>query len=115
MHKPNNLLEADVIDELDWDPYLTDSRIVVKADDGQITLSGVVPTYYDTILASDDAWAVGGVRTVNNELLVGLVGETIADAEIAAACMTALDADRFVPHGAVSVDVLGGWVTLSGQ
>lgn len=115
MHKPNNLLEADVIDELDWDPYLTDSRIVVKADDGQITLSGVVPTYYDTILASDDAWAVGGVRTVNNELLVGLVGETIADAEIAAACMTALDADRFVPHGAVSVDVLDGWVTLSGQ
>ena len=29
--------------------------------------------------------------------------------------MEALDADRFVPKGAVSVDVQDGWVTLSGH
>ena len=43
MHKPNRLLESDVKEELDWDPMLDDSRIVVKADDGRVILSGVHP------------------------------------------------------------------------
>ena len=55
------------------------------------------------------------MTSVDNELLVGLVGETLVDADLAARCMDALDADRFVPKGAVSVDVVDGWVTLSGH
>jgi len=115
MHKPNNLLEMDVVDELDWDPYLNDSRIIVKAKDGHVTLTGVVGSYSELLEATEDAWSVGGVTAIDNELMVGLVGEAIADADIAAGCVAALDADRFVPHGAVTVDVLDGWVTLSGQ
>ena len=115
MHKPNNLLEFDVKDELDWDPMLDDTRIVVKANDGRVTLTGTVPTYYDATLAADDAWTVGGVRDVDNELLVGLVGGAIADIDIAAGCSKALDADKFVPKGSVTADVDDGWVTLTGQ
>ena len=47
MRKPNNILEKDVADELSWDPWLDDSQISVKADDGQVTLTGAVPTYAD--------------------------------------------------------------------
>ncbi len=114
MHKPNNILEHDVKAELDWDPLLDADQIVVKADDGWVTLSGAVPTYYDLTLAAEDALSVGGVKYVDNELMVGLVGETIADADVADACAAALDADKLVPKGAVSVQVLDGWVTLSG-
>ncbi len=114
MHKPNNILESDVKSELDWDPILDSTQIVVKADDGRVTLSGAVPTYYDSVLASDDALSVGGVKAVDNQLMIGLVGESIADADVAAACLAALDRDRLVPAGQITVSVSDGWVTLAG-
>lgn len=45
MKKPNNLLENDVRDELDWDASLDDTRIAIKANDGHIILTSAVPTY----------------------------------------------------------------------
>jgi osmotically-inducible protein OsmY len=115
MHKPNNLLESDVKDELSWDPLLNDRRIVVKADDGRVTLSGAVDTFADVEKASLDARTVNGVKAIDNELLVGLAGATITDAEISANCSTALDNDRLVPYGAVSVGVIDGVVDMSGE
>ena len=50
MHKPNNLLEFDVNEELDWDPLVDNSRIQVKANDGCVHLTGAVPTYYYSML-----------------------------------------------------------------
>lgn len=115
MHKPNKLLEADVADELDWDPQLDDTRITISATDGQVTLTGSVPTFYEVGRASDDVMLVGGVKGLENRLLVGLVGDAVTDAEIAVAAANALDADRLVPKGAVNVDVLEGFVTLAGE
>ena len=114
MHKPNNLLESDVRDELDWDFRVDDSRIEVKADDGMVTLTGAVPTLEEAALAADDARSVGGVRDVDNELNVGPLGEAVADADVAAACVDAIDRDKFVPKGSVTPVVLNGWVTLTG-
>jgi osmotically-inducible protein OsmY len=115
MHKPNNLLESDIKESLDWDPGLDDSRIRVTADDGRVTLSGSVPTYYDEVLATEDAWTVAGVKALDDHLLVGLLGDAIADADIAADCEAALDRDRFVPKGSVTATVLEGTVTLRGE
>ena len=99
MHKPASLLASDVKDELDWDPLLDGRRILVAANEGQITLTGAVETYFDLIRASEDAHSVRGVKAVENRLLVGPLGEAIADVGIAADCEAALDADRFVPAG----------------
>ncbi len=115
MHKPNNLLEEDVREELEWDPMVDDGRIIVKANDGQITLSGAVPSYYESDLAVDDAFSIGGVTLVNNQLMVGIVGEAVADADIASACAAALDKDKLVPHGSVDASAADGWVTLTGE
>ena len=38
--------------------------MVVQADDGRVTLSGTVPTFYEATRAVDDAWAVGREDTV---------------------------------------------------
>jgi osmotically-inducible protein OsmY len=115
MKKPNSLLETDVIDALDWDDLLDDSLIVVNARDGMVTLTGTVPTYYEWTLASEDAWSVGGVTGVGNELVIGLVGVAFVDSDIAAAAVVALDADTHVPADAVTVEVVNGWVTLGGE
>ncbi len=115
MHKPNNLLEKDVRDELHWDPLLDDTRIVVKVDDGRVTLNGAVALLVDVDRASWDAWGVGGVKAVDNELLVGTTGAAIMDSDIQVACAAALDADKRVPRGAVSVEVTDGWATLRGR
>ncbi len=115
MEKSNKLLEFDVQQELDWDPELDDTRIVVAANDGNVTLTGSAPTYFDSIRAADDTFIVGGVRAVDNLLLVGPVGEMITDDRVATACVAALDAEKRVPKGAVTPDVSDGWVTLRGQ
>jgi osmotically-inducible protein OsmY len=115
VHRPNNLVESDIRDELDYDPQLDASRIIVKADDGRVTLSGAVRTYPEVGLAARDARYVSGVKAIDNQLVVGLVGEAIADADIAAAAQEALDHDRIVPHGSVEFSVANGWVTLTGE
>jgi osmotically-inducible protein OsmY len=99
MHKPNNFLEVDVRESFDWDSLHDDSRIVVKADDGRVTLPRAVETHNDVELASDDAWGVNGVREVDHELLVGFTGDAIADLDIQAGGVTAVDRDRVVPRG----------------
>jgi osmotically-inducible protein OsmY len=115
MNKPNNLLKLDVEDQLAWDPQVDPTRIVVSADEGKVTLTGTVPSLYEVAQAGDDAMYVGGVKVLDNQLLVGLLGAAITDAEISAASAESLDADKFVPKGSVNVDVLDGWVTLGGE
>jgi osmotically-inducible protein OsmY len=115
MHKLNAVLEEDVQEELDWDPAIDDGRIIVKADDGKITLTGSVATYYESTLAMDDTYSVGGVTIVENQLMVGLVGDAIADTAVAADCASAIDRDRLVPKGSVDVTVVDGWATLTGE
>jgi osmotically-inducible protein OsmY len=115
MHKPNNLLEFDVKDTLDWDSSIDVRRIEVKADDGHVTLTGSVPSYYEKLRATEDAWTVGGVKTLDNELLVGLEGAAINDAQLDEACRNALDHDRVVPKGSVTPTVRDGHVQLRGH
>ncbi len=55
MHKPNNLLVSDVEEALESGPLLNASRIIVKAGDWMITLSGAEESCFDLTLASKDA------------------------------------------------------------
>jgi len=115
MHKPNFLLEEDVRESLDWDPMLDDSRVVVTADDGRVILSGAVATFGEVERAAMDVHGVDGVKALDNELMVGLIGAAIADSDIAAAGAAALDDDRLVPKGSVHATVDDGYVTLTGE
>jgi osmotically-inducible protein OsmY len=115
MHKPNNLLKLDVEDQLAWDQQVDMTRIVVSADDGKVTISGTVPSLYQVARAGEDVTLVGGVKLLDNQLLVGRLGDAITDAAIAAASAESLNGDKFVPQGSVTVDVHDGWVTLGGE
>lgn len=115
MHKPDKLLEAAVREELLWDPHLEDRRVVVRAQNGRVTLSGWVPNCEQRAVAVDDTWAKGGVRDVDDELLVGVAGEPAVDADLAEVCRRALRAEGLVPDGAVKIGVTAGQATLSGE
>jgi osmotically-inducible protein OsmY len=115
MHKPNHLLEFDVRDTLEWDSAIDDRRIEVKADDGHVSLTGSVPSYYEKVRATEDAWSVGGVKALDNEILVGLEGAAINDTQLEEACRDALDHDRVVPKGSVTPTVRDGHVQLRGH
>jgi osmotically-inducible protein OsmY len=115
VQKPNKLLELEVKDEFGWDPMLDATRIVVNVDGGEVTLTGVVPTYDETVRADQDASRVGGIAAVDNQLMVGIIGSVITDEDVADDCVVSLDVDRVVPRAAVQVAVRNGWVTLSGE
>lgn len=115
MRKPDKLLEADVRDELDWDPALDDTRITVEAHEGKVTLQGVVATLSDAQRAVEDTRQVGGVKEVESKLRVGPEGGAIEDSRLAVECEKVLEADRLLPVGAISVTVKDGQVTLRGE
>ena len=95
----NKLLETDIRDEFGWDPVLDATRIVVNVHDGKVTLTGVVPMYGETVLGYEGTSRVGGVTAVDNRISVDSIGGTIADEDILADCVIALDNDRSVPRG----------------
>ena len=55
------------------------------------------------------------MKSVDDQLMVGLVGGDVADSDLAADCLKALDRDRLVPKGMVNVVAVDGWVTLTGE
>jgi osmotically-inducible protein OsmY len=109
-------IRDDVIDELRWDPQITDpDAIGVAVKDGAVTLTGTVPTFVEKLAAARAAERVYGVKSVANELEVKLAGAPRDDSDIATAIAHVLDNNVQIPEGKVHARVQGGWVTLDGE
>ena len=116
MIKSDSSLQADVIEELTFDPAVEDTNIGVTAKDGVVTLSGTVRSYPEKIAAEQAAKRVAGVRGIAEELKIEI--STLlhrSDADIARAALTALDWNVTVPKSKVTAKVENGWLTLEGQ
>ena len=71
--KSDTEIRDEVIDELRWDPQITEpDAIGVAVTDGAVTLTGSVPTYAQKLVAARAAERVYGVKAVANELKVKL-------------------------------------------
>jgi osmotically-inducible protein OsmY len=115
--KTNEELRRDVVDELNWDPILRDvvSGIGVVANDGVVTLSGLVNNYSQKLAAEQAAQRVSGVTVVAVDLEVKVPGLHIkTDTEIAQAVKNALKWNTAVSEGLIDVKVDSGWVYLEG-
>jgi len=114
--KSDTVLQSDVLDELKWEPAVNAAHIGVSAKDGVISLNGHVSSYGEKYAAVQAAERVYGVKGVANELEVRLVGDTKrTDEDIAAACVSALEANYSVPDPKITAVVRDGWVTLDGE
>ncbi|HTY30920.1 BON domain-containing protein [Mycobacterium sp.] len=108
-------LNDDVVDELKGDPAVDSSRIAIAVDDGVVTLSGAVPSYWQKMEAANTVRRVIGVRAVANDLKVELPSAHVRnDTDIAAAAATALSMHSDLPDK-VQATVDNGWVTLTGK
>jgi osmotically-inducible protein OsmY len=108
-------LEANVKDELFWDPQVDSGEIAVSADyDGTVTLRGTVGSLRQKLDAKRAAERLVGVTRVENALNVRVLNEHRRDdGTLRAQVLQALMLDSLVPS-TVDAKVSGGWVTLTG-
>ncbi len=108
-------LREDVIGEIEFDPAVTVTDIVVIVHNGVVTLEGLSDSYGSLISAQDAAWRVHGVMDVVNNIKVNpkLLGLPDDD-EIAKDLRHRLEKDFLVPSGQITVSVEDGVVTLRG-
>jgi osmotically-inducible protein OsmY len=109
-------LQQDVVEELRWDPRVSEKDIAIAIRDGVVTLGGNVDSYAQRIAAERDVEHVSGVKAIANDIEVKLRGDRQrADADIAHAAVTALLWDIEVPEDAIQVKVDQGYITLEGK
>jgi osmotically-inducible protein OsmY len=114
--KTDAQLKDDVIEELRWDPQISDADAIgVGVKDGAVILSGHVTSYAETLAAAQAAERVNGVKAVANDLMVALPGAPRDDVDIAEAIAHVLEWNVQVPEDRVHATVEHGWVTLEGN
>ena len=114
--KSDSQVREEVIQELRWDPQVTDPDVIgVAVKDGAVTLTGAVSTYGQKYAAVRAASRVYGVKAVADELTVKPAGEPRDDSDIARAIAHILDNNTQIPEGKVHAQVRAGWVTLNGE
>lgn len=114
--KSDSEIRDDVINELQWDPQITDpDAIGVAVADGAVTLTGTVSSYAEKLAAARAAERVYGVKAVANDLKVKLPGAPRDDSGIATAIAHVLENNVQIPEGRVHARVEDGWVTLDGE
>ena len=114
MVKTDQMIHADILEELDWDPELSAKGVGVQVDDGVVTLTGKVDRFHERLAAEEAAFRIQGVRAVANELSVKGPGVR-DDTDLAKAAAAAIEANSLVPAGKIDITVKNGKITLAGE
>ncbi|TCD01832.1 BON domain-containing protein [Pedobacter psychroterrae] len=113
--KNNETLQKNVQDAIKWEPLLHAAEIGVIANDGIVTLTGIVDSYAKKSEAEDAAKKVAGVKAVVERIEVKYLGSIHKeDEEIAREVLNALKWNWQVPGEKITVKVEDGWITLTG-
>lgn len=114
--KTDSQLQLDVLNELKWEPGVEHEKIGISVDNGVVTLSGLVSSYSQKLLAEQVARRVKGVRAVAEEIEVRLGFQPkTSDAELAKRVADILEWNSFIPHDKVKVTVEDRVVKLTGD
>ena len=115
MNQDRQLQEA-VLAEFLWEPSVNASHIGVTADQGIISLTGHVSSYFEKQAAEKAAARVKGVKAVTQEIEVRLPSEAErSDENIARAALDRIAWEALVPAADIKVKIEDGWITLSGE
>ncbi len=114
--KTDSQIQADVMQELKWDPSVTHERIGVAVAGAVVSLSGIVPSYIEKKAAEKATQRVAGVKAVVEKIEVKLPGSFERDdAAIASAVLSQFKWNVQVPDELIKVSVEEGWVQLGGE
>lgn len=106
-----------IVDHLYWDSRVDASDIKMDFEDSRVRLSGTVPSFSERRAAEDDAYAVEGVRNVENNIAVSHPSTLTmpTDSEIRSNILNTLSWDSDIDAADVDVEVDAGVVTLTGS
>tara|TARA_B110001454_G_C12723220_1_gene435935 strand:+ start:18977 stop:19366 length:390 start_codon:yes stop_codon:yes gene_type:complete len=62
--KSDSQIQADVLEQLNWDPNISHGHIGVSILNGIVTLSGRVPSFIEKLASEKATQRVGGVKAV---------------------------------------------------
>ena len=114
--KTDSQIQADVMQELKWDPSVTHEHIGVAVADGVVTLSGSIPTYVEKFAAEKAAQRVFGVKAIVEKIEVKLSPSFQKDdQDIANAIISQFQWSVQIPDNLIKVNVEKGWVKLAGE
>ena len=108
-------LRRAILEELAWDPRVDHESIHVGVEGSDVALSGRARTAASARAAREAALRVAGVRSVVDELVVGVPSEPSGDADLERRVRDALAWDVCVPPGGIRCEVRDGWVRLEGE
>ena len=108
-------LYTDVIDKLNFEPFLKTEHITVgTTDEGVVTLKGSISSYMQKKDAENAVKKVRGVKGIANDLEVELGAHRRDDTDIAEAAVQSLKWS-LAPEDKLKVVVENGWLTLTGE
>jgi osmotically-inducible protein OsmY len=114
--KTDSQLQRDVLEELKWEPGIDHEKIGVAVDKGVVTLSGIVGSYAEKLLAENAARSVKGVRGIAEDIVVRYADQKkSSDSEIAKRVLDVLEWDSLIPSDKINVTVEDGVVRLRGD
>jgi osmotically-inducible protein OsmY len=109
-------LQADVMEELQWEPSINAAHIGVEVSDGVVTLAGHVGSFAEKWEAERAAQRVMGVKALAIDIDVNLVGiSKRSDADIARSAENIIEWTTYVPKDSIQIMVEDGWITLTGE
>jgi osmotically-inducible protein OsmY len=105
-----------VENELRWDPSVDEKGILIKVDNGVVSLQGSVPHFSDRWTAEEVTKRVAGVRAIANDIEVKIPKPSErSDSDIASAAANALKWHFALESSDIQPVVKQGWITLSGH
>ncbi|HVZ55460.1 MAG TPA: BON domain-containing protein [Chitinophagaceae bacterium] len=114
--KSDTSIRNNVLEELRWEPILSDTRVEVGVTNGMVTLNGTVDTYSKKVIAEKATRRVAGVKGLQDDLQVRpSAGFRRTDAEILEAVRNALTWHTGVREEDIRVSVHGGNLKLEGE
>ncbi|MDO8335510.1 MAG: BON domain-containing protein [Candidatus Saccharibacteria bacterium] len=114
--KTDSQIQADVMQELIWDPRVSHEHIGVAVTDGIVALSGTIPSYIEKSAAERAAQRVAGVKAVVEKIEVKLPSlYEKDDLDIAEAVLNSFLWNVEIPDKLIKVSVENGWVKLTGE
>ena len=113
--KSDSMLQRNILDELRWDPAVSETDVGVEVNDGVVTLSGTVESYAKKLAAERAVLRVDGIRALAEAVEIRFgSGGLASDTEIAGKVAERLQPDGSVPQNRIKVKVEDGRVTLTG-
>lgn len=110
------ILKTQICDKFKVQPGLRPNDINVSVENGIVTLSGRVRSFFEKRLAERATKSVKGVKAVIEELQVDLDASLErSDKDIAEAAIRSLEWDMSLPLGKIQVTVEKGEIKLTGE